>query len=37
MELRKKDKMIDENQVVNYEARIAELENIIKEKFGFTN
>ena len=37
IELRKKDKMIDENQVVNYEARIAELENIIKEKFGFTN
>ncbi|MDA8721214.1 hypothetical protein N9M35_05275 [Nitrosopumilus sp.] len=37
IELRKKDKMIDENQVVNYEARIAELENIIKDKFGFTN
>ena len=37
IELRKKDKMIDENKVANYEARIVELENIIKDKFGFTN
>lgn len=37
IELEKKNKMIDESKVANYEARIAELESIIKDKFGFTN
>ena len=37
VELEMKDKMIDENKVTDYEARIAELEKIIKDKFGFIN